>query len=88
MLKTTATLLLIIPALSASAWAQTQAPTPPESARVKFIDMSEMHVSSTLSKAPALYVSVDERERFGKLMRLKRSVMPKMKASAKDVALR
>ena len=86
MLKTAAILLFAIPALAGPGYGQTN--PAPESARVTFIDMSEMQLSANGTKVPALYVTVEQREKFGKLLRLKRSVLPKMKATAKDVALR
>ena len=88
MLKTAAILLLALPMLAAPGVAQTNADPASTSAKVKFIDMSEMRIDAGPRKVPALYVSVDQREKFGKLLRLKRSVLPKMKATAKDVSLR
>lgn len=86
MLKLASILILSIPLLAAPGLAQ---PDPaPTSAKVKFIDMSEMVLTGEGTKVPAMFVSVEERAKFGKLLRLKRSVLPKMKATAKDVALR
>jgi hypothetical protein len=88
MLKTAATLLLAIPLLASPCLGQTNDKAAAETVRVKFIDMSGMDITAGPVKVPGAYISARGREQFARLVRLKRSVLPKMKATAKDVALR
>lgn len=79
MLKIAALLLLAAPALA-------QSDTTPK--KVQFINMNELGIDVGRTKVPVLYTSARGKVKFERIARLKHSVLPKMKATAKDVSLR
>lgn len=79
MLKIAALLLLAAPALA-------QSDTTPK--RIHYINMNELGIVSGQLKVPVLYTSARGKVKFERIARLRHSVLPKMKATAKDVSLR
>jgi hypothetical protein len=79
MLKMAALLLLATPAL-----AQTEA-TP---TKVKYYKFGELDIEAGPAKVPMIYMSARGKQKWERIVRLKHSVLPKMKATAKDVTLR
>lgn len=55
---------------------------------VRFIDFDELIITSNVKKPHALYVEGAERAKFDRLLKLKKSFLPKLQATAKDAQLR
>ena len=79
MLRIALALLIATPAL---------AQTDNTSNRVQFIPMDELEVQAGKTRVPIAYMSARGRVKFERIVKLKHDVLPKMKRTAKDVALR
>lgn len=87
MLRIPSALTLLALALASPAVAQTEG-ADAQKKRVQFITMGDLDVTGGTVKVPIAYHSARGREKFARLLRLKHDVLPKLKPTAKDVALR
>lgn len=74
--------------LSTPAFAQSPAKTADTPKKVQFITMGDYDIESGRVKVPVAYMSARGQEKFARLVRLQHKVLPKMKATSKDVAFR
>ena len=56
--------------------------------KAKFYDFSEQLIDGQVKKPQALYTDVRQAAKFDKLLRLKRSFLPKLLSTAKDPVLK
>jgi len=57
---------------------------PPKNAKTKFYDFSEMLIDGEIKKPTALYTDVRQRAKFGRLLSLKKSFLPKLFESSRE----
>ena len=55
---------------------------------IKFIDLEEWLIEGEHKKPQVLYTNAREKVKFERLLNLKRSFLPKLRATASDAALR
>lgn len=57
---------------------------PPKSAKSKFYDFSEQMIDGEIRKPTALYTDARQKAKFERLLKLKKSFLPKLFETAKD----
>jgi len=72
-------LILIVLTFSLSSVAK-----PPKSAKSKFYDFSEQMIDGEIRKPTALYTDARQKAKFERLLKLKKSFLPKLFETAKD----
>lgn len=58
------------------------------SAKTKFYDFDDMLIDGQVKKPQALYIDHRQKVKFERLLKLKKSFLPKLKETAKDPAFR
>jgi hypothetical protein len=67
------------------------APAPtaaPAEARVRFYDFAELLLEGGVVRPQVLLLEAEERAKFEKLVRLRKPLLPKLRATARDASLR
>lgn len=77
-------IFLICTALAVPSLTSAQTNPPPN----KFYNYAALTIKAGHLKVPALYVTAEQRAKFERLISLKRSFLPKLKATAQSHALR
>jgi len=77
-MKTFLTLIMLLVLLCPAAYA-----TPPNQDRSKFYDFNEQVIDGEIRRPTTLYTDARERARFERLLRLKRSFLPRLFETSK-----
>ncbi len=84
MKKTLCLLLLVSMSIPGIGHAQTESASTP----IKFIDMKDFLIEGEYVRPQVLYTNAREKVKFERLLKLKRSFLPKLHATANDASLR
>ena len=62
--------------------------TPPPETKVRFYDFQELLLEGGVVRPQVLLMEAEQRAKHGKLIRLKKSLLPKLRATARDATFR
>ena len=84
-----AVITLIMMIMASGAKGQTKPkPNPPNNSKMKFYDFDDMLIDGEYKKPQILYTDTRQKVQFERLLKLKKSFLPKLMKTAKDPVFR